>query len=99
MVKPTPFIICLQPILINIKSFFENGQIKSFRYNHNKISITELYHKDDSIYCIKAYNTGNMELYFDQDNIEITQMNLVPDFMKDTELQIREKYNLKKITL
>ena len=36
-----------------------------------------------------------MELYFDQDNIEITQMNLVPDFMKDTELQIREKYNLK----
>lgn len=79
----------------SVKSFFENGQIKSFRYNHNKINITELYHKDDSIYCIKAYNTGNMELYFDQDNIEITQMNLIPDFMKDTELQIREKYNLK----
>lgn len=79
----------------DIKSFFENGQIESLKYNYDDMSITESYHKNGAISRIRTYNGGEIELYFDEQSNEITQMNLIPHFMKETELKLRKKYNLK----
>ena len=80
----------------NIKSFFENGQIESLTYSYDDMRITESYHKNAAIYRISTYNEGKIELYFDEQSNEITQMNLIPHFMKETELKLRKKYNLKE---
>lgn len=80
----------------NVKSFYVNGKIESLKYNYEDLNITEKYHKNGVIYQIRTYNEGEIELYFDEQSNEITQMNLIPHFMKETESKLRKKYNLKE---
>ena len=44
----------LEKYIYYINRDFENGKIKSSRYYHNEINIRELFHENNSIYCIEA---------------------------------------------